>query len=138
MVELDDVALSVQKILGKVPFDHRVRGLSAKALVNRARVVSNYLHLGEKGELDSKLGTNPLFDLMLGPRLLCAELVAGEGEDLESTLTLGTVHLLVRSVVPLGKASDRGNIDYDYCFGSSCDTGKRLVLGLGDLSDQAV
>ena len=66
-----------------------------KVLVDRACVVSFNLHLGEEWELDSELCDNPVFDLLLGPGLLPTELVAGEGEDLESATLMGTVNLLV-------------------------------------------
>ena len=137
-VELDDVALSVQEILSKVPCDSGVRGLFVQVLENGARVVSLNLNLTEERESGSKLGADPLLDLLLGPGFLGTELVAGEGEDLESALLVGTVHLLVRTVVRAGKASLRGDVDDDDGFGSGYDAGKRLFLGLGDHTDRLV
>ena len=111
-VELNDVTLTIQKVLREVPLDLRVRGLLLEILVDRADVASNNIHFAKERECDSVVGDNPLFDRLLGLGLLGPELVARECKDLESSMTHSTVHLLVRSVVLVSKTSLRGYV-YD-------------------------
>ena len=77
-VELNDVTLTIQKVLREVPLDLRVRGLLLKILVDGADVASNNIHLAQERKCDSVVGVNKLFDRLLAFGLLQPELVAGE------------------------------------------------------------
>ena len=120
MEELNEVSLSIQKVLGEVPLDLRVRGLLFQILIHRADVVSDNFHLAHERECNSVCGENPLFNGFFTLRLLVFKLVAGESEDLESTLTHSTIHTLICSIVLVRKTSLRGYVYDDDRFCSVC------------------
>ena len=116
-VELDNITLTIDEVLGEVPLDLRVGRLSIQVLVERADALVFHVRLGQERELGGELRGNPLFDLSLIPGFLRAELVAGDGENLESTFTVGTIHLLILTVVLVGETSLGGDVDDDDGFG---------------------
>ena len=116
-VELDNITLTIDEVLGEVPLDLRVGRLSIQVLVERADALVFHVRLGQERELDGELRGNPLFDLSLIPGFLRAKLVAGDGENLKSTFTVGTIHLLILTVVLVGETSLGGDVDDDDGFG---------------------
>ena len=116
-VELDNITLTIDEVLGEVPLDLRVGRLSIQVLVERADALVFHVRLGQERELDGELRGNPLFDLSLIPGFLRAKLVAADGENLKSTFTVGTIHLLILTVVLVGETSLGGDVDDDDGFG---------------------
>ena len=110
-VELNEVTLSIEKVLEEVPLDLTLRSQSLHVLVNIAGLVSLHVNLGEHWEAGGVVGIDPLLDLCLRPGLLSAELIAGAGEDLKSTATMSFVHFFVLPVVAVGDTSLRGYVN---------------------------
>ena len=114
------VAIFVYKVLEEVPLDLVIRSLLLQVFVKVADTVSLDIDLAEKGELDSELLVDPVFDFLLFPGLLRTKLVAGAGQNPQASRTVGSVHGLVRLVVRLGHSSLGGNVDNEnrLCIGS--------------------
>ena len=114
------VAIFVYEVLEEVPLDIVIRSLFLQVFVQVAGTISLDIDLAEKGELDSELLVDPVFDLLLFPGLLCTKLVAGAGQNPKASRTVGSVHCLVRLVVRLGHSSLGGNVDNEnsLCIGS--------------------
>ena len=83
--ELDDSTLTVEEVLGEVPFRTIPLVLLLKVLVERAFVLTNDFTLGKERKFNAEFVSDPLFDLLLRPGFLVGELVAGHGKDNKST-----------------------------------------------------
>ena len=117
-VELDEVTLSVDEVLGKVPGDLGIGSLSLQVLVDGTGILTLDISLAEEGESNRVVRSDPLVDLLLRPWFLCTELVTGNSEDSESTGLMGGVHLFVLAVVPIRQASLGSNIDHNDGLGT--------------------
>src|SRR5438045_4189871 len=100
-VTLDDLAIAVDQELGEVPLDRlgaeqtRLRFL--EVLIKRRGIGPIHVDLGEQWEGDAVVDLAELRDLVLRPRLLRAELIAGKAEYFEPA----RVHLFVQRLEPL-------------------------------------
>ena len=112
MEELDHIAISVDKILGKVPLNLRLRQGLVEELVELVLAVANDIALCEHRELYTVVGSKPLFNLGLGPGLFRCKLVAGDANDQKASRTMRVIQLLVIGIVR-GEASDGRHVDED-------------------------
>ena len=80
--KLHDVALAIDQVLEKVPLDLVIWALALHVRVERARVVALDVDLAKEREVHAKSRSDPVADLLLLPRFLGTELVAGAGQDL--------------------------------------------------------
>ncbi|KAF1766672.1 hypothetical protein GCK72_006630 [Caenorhabditis remanei] len=88
-VSLDDVSVSADEELGEVPLDsidQESSFLLLQELVQWVRIVSVDIDLLEKSWLKLELVSDESCDVDLARWFLASELVAWEGEDLESVL----------------------------------------------------
>ena len=99
------VAIFVYEVLEEVPLDLVIRSLFLQVFIQVADTISLDIDLAEKGELDSELLVDPVFDSLFFPGLLCTKLVAGAGQNPQASRTVGSVHGLVRLIVRLGHSS---------------------------------
>src|ERR1039458_1574519 len=86
---LYDVSLLVHQELGEVPLDaiaQQAALFALQKLEDRMRVVAVDLDLGEQWEVHSVIDLAERFDLVIGARLLMAELVAGKAEHLQAAV----------------------------------------------------
>src|SRR5262245_49351647 len=83
---LDDLAVRTDQELGEIPLDvARKGGIRSRELgIERVAVGAVDLDLVEQREGHIVLGRAELLDLLVGPGLLGAELVAGEAEHREA------------------------------------------------------
>ena len=112
-VELDDLTLAIEQVLGEVPSDLAVRRLCLQILENCTSVLILDIYFAHEWLCELIIGLHPLLDLSLRPRLLRAKLVAGEGQNPQTIALVRIVHLLVLAIVPIRQASLRGHIDHD-------------------------
>ena len=82
LVALQHLPIAAHQELGEVPGD--VRAVAFQQLVELGRAVPIHLDLGEHREVHAVLGARELEDFLVRAGLLGAELVAGEGQDLEA------------------------------------------------------
>ena len=112
MEELHHIAVSVDKVLGKVPLDLRLGQSLVEELVELVLAVADDIALCEHREVYTVVGSEPFFDLRLGPRLFRCKLVAGDANDQEASRTMRIIQLLVIGIVR-GEASDGSHVDED-------------------------
>mmetsp|Transcript_17389 Transcript_17389/g.69877 ORF Transcript_17389/g.69877 Transcript_17389/m.69877 type:complete len:230 (-) Transcript_17389:45-734(-) len=119
-VAVDDVAVFVDEELGKVPEDRlaaeRAGCALGEILEDRRGGRAVDVDLGEHGEPRERLGAGRrgvLLDLGVRARLLAAELVAREPEDLETLRAERLVERVQLAVVHLGEASLGRDVDHD-------------------------
>ena len=84
IVELFDVTIVINQILSEVPGDFRI-ALSLEPLPETTSIVSHNVALREDWEVNSIGLSEELMDLLLRVGFLSAELIAGEGNDLQAT-----------------------------------------------------
>ena len=113
LVKLDNFTVLVEKVLGEVPSDLSVRSLSSKVLVQWTHILPLDVRLAQNGEEKRVLAGKPAFDFLLRPGLLATKLVARVGKDLQSSLSIILVHLLVLTVMLVGEASHTRHVDHD-------------------------
>ena len=116
-IEFDDVATAVEQVLSEVPGGLVLGSLTLQVRVQRTDAVALDVLLVEDGEGDTIGAGHELRNFSLGPRLFRAELIAGDGNDQETSLLMGVVHLLVRPIV-MGQTSNGGNVDDDDGLGT--------------------
>ena len=134
-VELDNFTFPIDKVLGKVPLDLSVGSLRTKVLVKCTDAISFNVRLADKRESDAIL-LHKLKDLGLGPGLLGAELVAGDGNNLKSTVFVGTIHCSILLIVLRSEASLGGDVDDDGGFRTGANVRHRLFcLVAGTVDD---
>ena len=107
---LDHFAVSTDQELLEVPPDVSALGLLAQPLVELAGAVAVDLDLAEHREGDAELGGGELEHLGIAARLLCTELVAGEGEDGEPGCFVAVMER-TQTCVLAGEASIARNVD---------------------------
>lgn len=103
----NNLAMTVDNELGKVPrnflglFPLRVvqLGVVPQVLIDGACILPVDIYLGEERELGLVYLFNEGLDLGVAPRLMIHELVAGEGKDLQSLVSILVVQLDKLSIV---------------------------------------
>lgn len=98
-------------LLGVVEF-----GVAPQELINGAGIIPVDVDLGEHGELGAVEIFSEGLDLSVGSGLLPQELVAGEGKDLKSMLSILLVQFDQLNIVLVGESSLRGDVDHEYAF----------------------
>src|SRR5690606_14257487 len=108
------LAVSVHQELGEVPLDgpgaEDPRGLGLEVLEEGMGVVAVDLELGEEGKTDPVIELAELADFVVAPRVLLAELVAGEAEDTQAPVLVLPVQGL-ETLELGGKAAFAGGVD---------------------------
>lgn len=106
-VVVDDLSLRVEEEFREVPRDRGAlhRRVVSEPLEEGVRVGSVDLDLRHEGEGDAVVAARPLLDLGVGARLLVAELVAGESDNLETLVVILFIDRLHLAVVDLGQTS---------------------------------
>ena len=113
-----DLALLIEKELSKVPRNYlsllfffiEKFAVAAKVAIDRMSVGIIHIDLGHEFELGVHVVLSERFDLSISARLLTHELIAREGEDLESSIAELLVQLVQLPVVLRRQTSLGGHI----------------------------
>lgn len=116
-IPLHHTAVLVDEELGEVPFDGIPQGapplgLGFHPLPQRVGIISVHTDLAVHIKLDV-IASGKLFDLRVAPWLLFPKLVAGEGQDPQTALSVSGVQVDKLSVVYVCFASLRGHVGDD-------------------------
>jgi len=94
----DDLSIAIDQEFGEIPRDRPgvfgVGRLAGQELIKWVNALALDDDLGEQWEADLVVGAAELLDLVIRSRLLGAELVGREGEDLESLILVLLIDLL--------------------------------------------
>lgn len=130
---LNDLAVPANEELLKVPLDtlesHDAGLLLLKPLEDGLGLVAVDVNLAQDGETDAVVDEAELLDVVVGPGVLTAELVAGEAQDGE--VRVGGVHLLVELFEALelrGEAALGGGVDDEDDL--ALEGGERVLVAL--------
>ena len=132
LVKLDNFAVLVEKVLSEVPSNLSVRSLSSKVLVEWTHILPLDVRLAQNGEEKRVLAGKPALDFLLRPGLLATELIARVGKDLQSSLSISLVHLLVLAVMLVGETSHTRDVDHDDGLRTICQISNRHFLLFSD------
>ena len=106
---------TIDQVLLEVPCDVPRLRLFLEVFVHGTCITSINVDLLEE-RIRGAFALRKLLDIFVAARLLPAELVAGEGKDLEALATILSVQLVELSIVELGQPSHGRHIHYKGTF----------------------